>query len=129
MRRIHSKDTRPEVSLRKSLYKLGFRYRLHQKQIPGTPDIFVLKHKVAIFVNGCFWHGHGCAYSSIPKTNTDFWAGKFNSNTARDMVNLHKLRNEGIRAALVWECSLKNKDETLERLEAFIKSDETFVEI
>lgn len=129
MRRIRSKDTRPEVALRKALYKRGFRYRLHQRQIPGTPDLFVLKHQVAIFVNGCFWHGHGCAYSSVPKTNREFWEGKFNANSARDMVNLCKLRNEGIRAALVWECSLRRMEETLERLEAFIKSDEMFVEV
>ena len=129
MRRIRSKDTRPEISLRKKLYRLGFRYRLHQKSIPGTPDFFILKHKVAIFVNGCFWHGHGCAYSSVPKTNTDFWTGKFNRNSARDMVTLHKLKNEGVRAALVWECSLRREAEVLERLEAFIRSDEPFLEI
>lgn len=108
MQAVHSEDTKPEIIVRKALFKAGFRYRLHRRDLPGTPDIFVQKYGVAIFVNGCFWHQHGCKFTTRPKSNADFWNNKFDNNIVRDIKTQHKLSLMGIRTATVWECSLAN---------------------
>lgn len=105
---VHSEDTKPEVKVRRALFQAGFRYRLHRRDLPGTPDIFVQKYGVAIFVNGCFWHQHGCKLTSRPKSNSDFWNEKFDNNMARDIKTRHQLSLMGIRVAVVWECSLRD---------------------
>lgn len=112
MQAVHSEDTKPEIIVRKALFKAGFRYRLHRRDLPGTPDIFVQKYGVAIFVNGCFWHQHGCKLTTRPKSNTDFWNNKFDTNIVRDIKTQHKLSLMGIRTATVWECSLAGTSRT-----------------
>lgn len=111
MAAIRGKNTKPEIWLRKELFRLGFRYRLHRKDLPGKPDIVLPKHKALIFVHGCFWHGHqGCPLFKVPSSRTDFWLNKINTNKARDNINTQKLLAEGWRVLEVWECALKGKE-------------------
>lgn len=108
MSRIRAKDTRPELRLRKQLWRAGFRYRLYGKQLPGQPDIVLPKWKAVVFVHGCFWHAHaGCPYFQLPKTRAEFWAKKLEQNHARDAKVVDRLRRDGWRVATVWECALR----------------------
>lgn len=130
MQAVHSENTKPEIFVRKELFRAGFRYKLHRRDLPGTPDLFILKYGVAIFVNGCFWHQHGCKFTSRPKSNPEFWNEKFTNNMVRDIKTNWKLSLQGYRVATVWECSIKNDFEhTMELLKTFIKSDEETIEI
>jgi DNA mismatch endonuclease (patch repair protein) len=107
MSRIRSANTKPEVAFRKALHRLGFRYRLHGRKLPGKPDIVLSKHKTVIFVHGCFWHRHsGCKVATFPKSNTSFWIDKFTRNVARDTRVAAELRQIGWRVFVVWECQL-----------------------
>jgi DNA mismatch endonuclease vsr len=118
MARVKSKNTKPEVYLRKLLWHRGFRYRLNYKGLPGSPDIYIPKYKAAIFVNGCFWHIHeNCRYASIPKNNHDFWKNKLEGNVQRDKQNYIKLESMGINVIVVWGCEIKQmmKDEMIEK--------------
>ena len=109
MSRIRSRDTKPELALRKALHGRGFRFRLHDRRLPGKPDIVLPKHRTVIFVHGCFWHRHpGCKIATTPKTNTDFWIDKFDRNMARDKGNSEALIAAGWRVIVVWECELGN---------------------
>jgi len=123
MRSVRRKDTGPELSLRKALHKKGFRYRLHDKKLPGSPDLVFPKYKAVIFVHGCFWHRHGCKRSTNPSTRIDFWESKFEANIERDERNVNDLEKEGWRVLIVWECEIdKNPDdELLERIKSFLK--------
>ena len=108
MRRIKSKDTKPELLIRKFLFANGFRYRLHIKHLPGKPDIVLPKYKTVIFVNGCFWHGHeNCKYFVVPKTRTDWWLAKIERNKQLDQENNIKLKNEGWNVFTIFECELR----------------------
>jgi len=108
MSAIKSKNTKPEIEVRKLLHSLGYRFRLHRKDLPGTPDIVLPKYKTVIFVHGCFWHRHeNCKYASIPKTRTEFWENKFKENMKRDKVNQTNLFKLGWKIFIVWECELK----------------------
>ena len=110
MSRIKDKNTRPEEIVRKYLFSKGFRYRKNDKRLPGTPDIVLPKYKTVIFVNGCFWHGHkDCRYFVIPKTNTDFWLNKINTNIERDKRKQEALKELGWNVIVVWECELKKQ--------------------
>ena len=110
MSRIKGKNTKPEEIVRKYLFSKGFRYRKNDKKLPGTPDIVLPKYKTVIFVNGCFWHGHkDCRYFVIPKTNTDFWFNKINTNVERDKRKQEALKELGWNVIVVWECELKPK--------------------
>ncbi|MBR4915709.1 MAG: DNA mismatch endonuclease Vsr [Fibrobacter sp.] len=130
MRAVHSVDTKPELLVRQALFRAGFRYRLHRRDLPGSPDLFILKYNVVVFVNGCFWHQHGCKFTTRPKSNPEFWNEKFENNVVRDIKTSWKLSLMGFRVATLWECSLKEDlERTMERLVAFIKSDEETVEI
>jgi DNA mismatch endonuclease Vsr len=130
MQAVHSEDTKPEIAVRKELFRAGFRYKLHRHDLPGSPDLFILKYGVAVFVNGCFWHQHGCKFTSRPKSNPEFWNEKFTSNVVRDTKTNWALSLQGYRVATVWECSIKNDFEhTMELLKTFIKSDEETIEI
>lgn len=107
---IRSKDTKPELALRRSLHALGFRYRLHAKGIPGRPDLVLPRFNAVIFVHGCFWHRHsGCRYASVPTTRSEFWASKFAANMTRDTLVRLDLREAGWRVAVVWECALRTE--------------------
>lgn len=110
MSKIRSKDTKPELALRKALFARGFRYRVNDKHLPGKPDIVLPKYKTVIFLYGCFWHRHeGCKYASTPKTNTKFWIDKITSNSLRDNVNAEKLTALGWNVLTVWECEIRHK--------------------
>jgi DNA mismatch endonuclease, patch repair protein len=108
MSQIKSRNTKPELLVRKYLHANGFRYRLHVKGLPGKPDIVLPKYKTAIFVHGCFWHGHkDCKYFVVPKTRTDWWLTKINSNIANDTKSSKALKKEGWKIIHLWECGLK----------------------
>ena len=106
---IRSANTRPEITIRKALHALGFRYRLHARNVPGKPDIVFPRYRAALFVNGCFWHGHDCARGArVPKTNRDYWLTKVARNRARDAASQAALIGSGWRCQVVWECELKD---------------------
>jgi DNA mismatch endonuclease, patch repair protein len=110
MSRIKGKDTKPEMLIRKFLHAQGFRYRLHVKNLPGKPDIVLPKYKTVIFIHGCFWHGHDrCEYYVIPKTRTEWWVNKINSNIANDEKAIRGLKQDNWKIITVWECQLKAK--------------------
>ena len=106
MSRIRSKDTRPELRVRRTLHAMGYRFRLHVRSLPGCPDIVLPKHSVALQVRGCFWHLHRCMKRRLPKTNTGFWLPKLRGNRARDIKNDRKLRRLGWKVRTIWECEL-----------------------
>jgi DNA mismatch endonuclease (patch repair protein) len=107
---IRGKNTRPEVRLRRELHAMGFRFRLHDRRLPGRPDIVLPKWRVAIEVHGCFWHRHeGCRYATTPATRPEFWQEKFATNVARDLRTREKLQDAGWRTAIVWECGLRTR--------------------
>ncbi|MCI7645116.1 MAG: DNA mismatch endonuclease Vsr [Bacteroidales bacterium] len=119
MSHIKSKNTKPEVLVRRFLFANGFRFRLHQKGLPGKPDIVLPKYKTVIFINGCFWHGHSdCKYATIPETNHDFWSEKISGNMERDEITFSSLEKMGWRVMIIWQCELKpkTKDRTLQKL-------------
>lgn len=108
MSRIRSGNTKPEILVRKYLFSQGFRYRLHDKALPGKPDIVLKKYKTVIFVHGCFWHAHqGCRYFIIPKTRTEWWIEKLDRNVLRDKKEIGLLKKLGWKVIIVWECELK----------------------
>lgn len=112
MAAIHGKDTWPEQILRKTLFAKRFRYRLHIKNLPGTPDLVFRRYNAVVFVHGCFWHRHeGCRYTTIPQRNAKFWQDKFQGNVERDRRDVAKLQSMGWRVAIVWECALKESIE------------------
>jgi DNA mismatch endonuclease (patch repair protein) len=125
MSRIRSKDTKPEMLVRRFLHKNGFRYRLHVKKLPGKPDIVLPKYKTVIFIHGCFWHGHeGCKYYVVPKTRTEWWLNKINGNINNDSAAENNLRTAGWKIIKIWECELKNSssEATLSHLSDTLKS-------
>ena len=126
MSQIRSKNTKPEINVRKYLFKKGFRYRLNVKTLPGKPDIVLKKYKTVIFVNGCFWHGHtGCNYFVIPKTRTEWWLKKINNTKIRDRDSINKLEELGWDVITVWECEIKkNSTEILESIKNQIINNE-----
>lgn len=137
MSAIRSKNTKPEIYMRKLLFAQGFRYRIAAKNITGHPDIFLAKYHTAVFVNGCFWHRHkDCKYSYMPKSNLDFWKKKFSDNVCRDEKVNRELYQENIKVLIVWECTIKKmkKDQEtehqiLEKCMDFICSDKMYLEL
>lgn len=131
MAAIHSKDTKPEVYLRKLLFAKGYRYRIAEKSILGHPDIFLRKYNTAIFVHGCFWHRHpGCKYAYTPKSRVEFWQAKFDANVKRDAFVLTELQRQNYKHLVIWECTIKKmmKDSTIEgfvlsQIESFIRNE------
>ncbi|MDL2259732.1 very short patch repair endonuclease [Deltaproteobacteria bacterium OttesenSCG-928-K17] len=124
MSRIRSRNTGPEKALRSMLHQAGFRYRLHDKNLPGRPDLVLKKYKTVIFVHGCFWHRHnGCTNSVLPKTRGDFWKAKLDGNAARDVKNARALSVAGWTVIIVWECELKkNPRKILDAISAKLKA-------
>ena len=106
---IKGSNTQAEMMIRKGLHRLGFRYQLHRKDLPGRPDMVFPRHRAVIFVNGCFWHAHSCHLFKWPSTRKDFWREKINSNRVRDKKNIAKCTEAGWKVLVVWECALKGK--------------------
>ncbi|MGE4194662.1 MAG: very short patch repair endonuclease [Pseudodesulfovibrio sp.] len=133
MSKVGQKNTGPEMKLRRSLHRIGLRYLLHDKRLPGSPDIVFPRFKAVLFVHGCFWHRHGCKATTTPRTNIDFWHKKFNDNIARDRRNIDTLQNIGWRVAVVWECALKSKNgdpgEVAILVRDWLESKEKFINI
>ncbi|WP_430402507.1 very short patch repair endonuclease [Hyphomonas sp.] len=132
MSAIRGTNTKPELILRKGLFRRGFRYRLNDKRLSGKPDIVLPKWNAVILVHGCFWHRHaGCKYASTPATRPEFWQNKFKGNVMRDEANLSSLQDAGWRTAVVWECALRNScGETVSKVANWLRSDEQeFLEI
>jgi DNA mismatch endonuclease, patch repair protein len=124
---IRGKNTRPEMMVRRYLHRRGFRFKLHERSLPGSPDLVLPRHRVVIFVHGCFWHRHDCAFFKWPKTRPDFWREKVLGNVRRDEQAQQQLRLAGWRVATVWECATRGRDEaiipTLDALKDWIMSD------
>ena len=121
MRSVKSRDTSPERKVRTLLRPLAPGYRLHRKDVPGNPDIAWISRRQALFVHGCFWHGHDCARGArLPKANADYWRSKIARNRARDEANMKTLAQQGWRALVVWECELKDEAALQEKLAAFV---------
>jgi len=125
MSQIRSKDTKPEMLVRKYLHAHGFRYRLHVKTLPGKPDLVLKKYRTVIFINGCFWHGHaGCRYFVIPKSRPEYWISKINRNVQRDNEVVKELLELNWNVIIIWECNLKKglREDNLKSLEKEIKN-------
>ncbi len=134
MAAIKQKDTRPEMLVRLSLHRAGFRYRLHVADLPGKPDLVFPKYKAVIFIHGCFWHQHQCDMFHWPKSRTEWWVNKIKANRARDEAVQDKLRELGWRVLLVWECTLKGKtrftpDQLLLHITNWLKGGNSFSEL
>lgn len=110
MANVKSRNTKPEIVLRKALFSRGLRYRLHVKRLPGTPDLVFPKYRAVVFVHGCFWHGHGCRLFVVPATNREFWVQKIDGNRSRDEQAIRALRGMGWRVMTVWECAVRGLD-------------------
>jgi len=123
MSRIRSKNTTPEKRVRSLLHKMGYRFRLHVKSLPGQPDIVLPKHKKVIFVHGCFWHLHkGCRDGTIPKTQYDKWKAKLEHNVEKDNLHIRQLQEGGWQVLVIWECDIENRRGIVEKkLQAFLK--------
>ncbi|MGO6684604.1 very short patch repair endonuclease [Rhizobium leguminosarum] len=124
MSQVRSKNTSPEIQVRKLVYNLGFKYQLHRKDLPGSPDLAFVSRKKVIFVHGCFWHRHcrpTCRLTRTPKSRPDFWKKKFSNNTARDQKNIHDLLMRGWSVLIIWECELANVALTKREIRLFLQ--------
>ncbi len=119
MSQIRSKNTRPEMIVRKWLWTNGYRYRLHRNDLPGKPDIVLSKYHTVIFIHGCFWHRHGCQYTTFPSSRKEFWQKKFESNIQRDITNQKNLEKAGWNVLILWECEIKNSEKFKEVIKSF----------
>lgn len=123
MSRVRSKNTSPEMTVRRIVFGMGYRYRLHDKRLPGSPDMVFAGRRKVIFVNGCFWHGHnGCRYGRLPKSRQEFWESKIEKNRCRDKENVAKLNDSGWNTLVVWQCELKNTDLLVRKLYEFLEN-------
>lgn len=133
MSKIRSRNTKPEIFVRSMLHRMGYRFRLNRKDIFGHPDIVLPKRRIAIFVHGCFWHGHqNCPKSKLPSTNTEFWASKISGNIERDRLVKNTLIELGWRVLVIWQCSMKNKEKQAElssKIKKWVDGDEVFGDI
>lgn len=121
MSKVKSRNTKPEIWVRTFLFSLGFRYRKNDKRYAGTPDLVLPKYKTAIFIHGCFWHGHNCPKGALPSTPTKFWRDKITKNKMRDIKNQEILADSGFRVIVIWECELKNKTLRTKRLNHLVR--------
>lgn len=137
MAAIHSKNTKPEIYLRKLLFARGYKYGVNSKSVPGHPDIYMKKYNTAVFVHGCFWHRHdGCKYAYMPKSRVEFWLKKFEANVKRDELVRKELASKKIKVLIVWECTIKRmkkdkktEEEVISLIEKFLLSSEFELEI
>jgi len=124
MSRVKGRDTQPELVVRRQLHRLGYRFRLHRKDLPGKPDIVLPKYRAVIFVHGCFWHGHpGCRRATRPASNTEFWDRKIDSNVARDAQAQAALAALGWRQLTIWQCQIRDPEALAERLTQFLSAE------
>ncbi len=121
MKRIRAYNTTPELSVRKLLHGLGYRFRLHRSDLPGRPDVTLSRYRAALFVNGCFWHGHGCRRGRMPKSNLSYWLPKIQRNQERDRKNYDALIKSGWNPVIVWECEVKDQDSLKNRLQVTLQ--------
>jgi len=121
MSRIHGANTKPELAVRSLLHRMGYRFRLHQRDLPGTPDIVMRGRGTVVFVHGCFWHGHACKRTKMPKSRVDYWAEKIEGNRRRDARKRRKLKSLGWNVVVVWECELKRPDRLAGKLKRSIE--------
>jgi DNA mismatch endonuclease, patch repair protein len=121
MSRIRSKDTRPELVVRSILHRLGYRFRLHRKELPGKPDIVLPKHHKVVLVQGCFWHGHSCRLAHEPKSNEAYWSAKIAANRARDVRNIEAIKLLGWSVLELWECEVRRLEGIEEKLLVFLQ--------
>jgi DNA mismatch endonuclease (patch repair protein) len=122
MRAVKGVDTAPEMAVRRMAHRMGFRFRLHRKDLPGKPDLVFPKLRKVVFVHGCFWHGHDCARGArTPKTNAKYWRTKISRNLVRDAAHLAALKAQGWRSAVIWECQLKDLPRVHKRLSGFLQ--------
>jgi len=129
MRNIRSKGTKPEMTIRRLVHRLGFRFRLHGKDLPGTPDLILPKYNCVVFVNGCYWHGHTCRRGyRTPGTNAEYWSKKIGRNIEREEIAFSQLLSSGWKILLIWECEIKHQDALAERLVAGICGQSLFHE-
>lgn len=132
---IRSKDTRPEMCIRRLLHARGLRFQLHRNDLPGSPDIVLVRFGAVIFVHGCFWHQHTCAKSAIPQSRTEWWTDKLSANRRRDRESRRRLRSLDWRVLTIWECALRKADASgrtealADRIEAFLQSDNSALQI
>jgi DNA mismatch endonuclease (patch repair protein) len=125
MSRVKGKDTKPEKLVRSLLHSMGYRFRLHRKDLPGKPDIVLPKHRKVVFVHGCFWHGHdGCPRAARPAANAEFWNRKIDGNIKRDAQKLEELKVAGWQALTIWQCELRNVEALRAKLSKFLKGEE-----
>ena len=122
MAAIRSKNTGPEMLVRRLVHRLGYRYRLHVRGLPGTPDMVLPRHRKIIEVRGCFWHGHHCGAFTLPATRRKFWKAKFERNLQRDRLNLRRLRRAGWRVLVLWECEVNREGKLLSKISRFLGS-------
>jgi DNA mismatch endonuclease (patch repair protein) len=123
MRSVRQKDTLPELQVRRLVHSMGFRFRLHRKDLPGTPDLVFPRHKKVIFVHGCFWHSHyGCKRATVPQTRNDFWTAKFARNRERDEKAVAALSLQGWKSLVIWECEAKNASTLAGLLRGFLRT-------
>lgn len=120
MRLVRSKDTKPELLVRRLIHRLGHRYSLHKKSLPGRPDMVFTATKQIIFVHGCFWHGHKCRLGRIPKSRKNYWVDKITSNSERDILTLRRLRGMRWKCLVLWECQLRDIDKLTRRITRFL---------
>ena len=121
MSRIGGRDTGPELVVRRTAHRMGYRFRLYRKDLPGTPDLVFSKHRLSVFVHGCFWHRHnGCRFAYSPKSRVEFWTEKFKQNVARDNRNQNALRDMGWRVLVIWECETRNIQNVDNRLRRYL---------
>jgi DNA mismatch endonuclease (patch repair protein) len=125
MAAVRGKNTEPEKMVRSILFRAGYRFRLHRRDLPGCPDIVLPRYRTVVFVHGCFWHGHDCRRGKLPTTNTDFWRSKINGNATRDAANAARLMDAGWSVFVVWTCRIKSDTALLlERLRGTVRANE-----
>jgi DNA mismatch endonuclease (patch repair protein) len=134
MSQIRGRDTKPEMLIRRGLHALGLRYRLHDRKLPGRPDLVFARHRAVVFVHGCFWHSHGCSLSKPPETSKDFWQNKLAANIARDQKAIESLKSQSWRVLVIWECALRgaaknNMTEVIDEASQFITQSKSTIRI